>query len=215
MVCPAFQSLLHEENDDGGSAAHSGTARRRLAEPHPDRNNSLNSASSRWAEGASPTTPANRPQGTVVQKRQPHGCDDEGGWCRLPFKDAEPQRELMPFFLERLLEGTERLSRRTFLKSVSATLAWLTLPRLLTSWNNARSFWFLHTETGQSWAVDDPVVWCLENARQPILERTRDRLVTLDASDPQRIIRLVTRRYRLNLIKVQGSLVVRHSLIFG
>jgi len=73
------------------------------------------------------------------------------------------------------------------------------------------SFWFLHTPTGQSWAVDDPVAWLLENARQPILERARERLVTLDAADPQRVIRLVVRRCQLNLLELRpGRVIVHH-----
>ena len=40
---------------------------------------------------------------------------------------------------------------------------------------------FLHTSTGDAWAVDNSVAWSLGNAHQPILERARERLVTLDA----------------------------------
>jgi hypothetical protein len=59
--------------------------------------------------------------------------------------------------------------------------------------------------------VDDPVAWSLEHAREPILERARDRLVTLDASDPQRVIRLVVRRCQLNLLELQpGRVAVHH-----
>jgi hypothetical protein len=58
--------------------------------------------------------------------------------------------------------------------------------------------------------VDDPVAWALENARQPILERAHDRLVTLDASDPQRVIRVVVRRCQLNLIELHPGRVVAH-----
>ncbi len=72
-------------------------------------------------------------------------------------------------------------------------------------------FWFLHSPTGKSWPVDDPVAWSLENACQPILERARDRLVTLDAADPQRVIRLVVRRCKLNLLELRpGRIVVHH-----
>jgi hypothetical protein len=68
----------------------------------------------------------------------------------------------------------------------------------------------LHATTGESWQVDDPVAWALENARQPILERARERLVTLDASDPQRIIRVVVRRCKLNLLELHPGRVVVH-----
>jgi hypothetical protein len=58
--------------------------------------------------------------------------------------------------------------------------------------------------------VDDPVAWALENARQPILELARERLVTLDAADPQRVIRLVVRRCKLNLLELRPGQVVVH-----
>jgi hypothetical protein len=58
--------------------------------------------------------------------------------------------------------------------------------------------------------VDDPVAWSLENVRQPILERARERLVTLDGTDPQRVIRLVVRRCRLNLLELRPGRVVVH-----
>jgi hypothetical protein len=59
--------------------------------------------------------------------------------------------------------------------------------------------------------VEDPVAWSLANAHQPILERARDRLVTLDAADSQRVIRLVVRRCRLNLIELHpGRVIVHH-----
>jgi hypothetical protein len=102
-------------------------------------------------------------------------------------------------------------TRRTFLKAALATAASLFLPRFLLARENPRPFWFLHTPTGESWAVDDPVAWSLANARQPILERACERLVTLDAADPQRVIRLVTRRCRLNLLELRpGRVVVHH-----
>jgi hypothetical protein len=90
-------------------------------------------------------------------------------------------------------------NRRSFLKTTIAAAAWLFLPRFLLARSNRRSFWFLHTSTGESWPVDDPVAWSLKNARQPILERARERLVTLDAADPQRVIRLVVGRCHLSL----------------
>jgi hypothetical protein len=55
------------------------------------------------------------------------------------------------------------------------------------------------------------VAWSLENAGQPVLERARERLLTLDAADRERIVRLVTRRCKLNLIEMQrGRVVVHH-----
>ena len=72
-------------------------------------------------------------------------------------------------------------TRRTFLQTAVAAAASFLLPRGVRAGGNSRSFWFLHTPTGESWAVDDPVAWALESAREPILERARDRLLTLDA----------------------------------
>jgi hypothetical protein len=100
------------------------------------------------------------------------------------------------------------LSRRTFLKTALAAAASLRLPRFLLARGN--SFWFLHAMTGESWPVDDPVAWALANSQQPILERARERLVTLDAADPQRVIRLVVRRCKLNLIELRPRRVVVH-----
>jgi hypothetical protein len=103
------------------------------------------------------------------------------------------------------------LTRRTFLQAALAATASLFLPRVLLAGRNRRSFWFLHTPTGESWAVDDPVAWCLESAGQPILERARERLVTLDAAYPERVIRVVVRRCKLNLIELRpGRVVVHH-----
>jgi hypothetical protein len=59
--------------------------------------------------------------------------------------------------------------------------------------------------------VDNPVVWSLENARQPILERASAGLRKLTPADDQRIVRLVTRRCRLNLLELRpGRVVVHH-----
>jgi hypothetical protein len=100
-------------------------------------------------------------------------------------------------------------TRRTFLQTALAAAASLLLPRFLLARGN--SFWFLHAATGESWAVDDPVAWALGNARQPILERARERLVTLDAADPQRVMRLVVRRCQLNLLELRpGQVAVHH-----
>src|SRR5215469_9622880 len=93
-------------------------------------------------------------------------------------------------------------TRRTFLQTAVAAAASFLLPRRLRAEGSPR-FWFLHTETGASWRVDDPVTWALANAHQPILERARERLVALDAADPQRVIRLIVRRCRLNLLELR------------
>jgi hypothetical protein len=101
-------------------------------------------------------------------------------------------------------------TRRTFLQTAVGAIASFLLPRSLRA-EGRPGFWFLHTETGASWPVDDPVAWSLEKARQPILERARERLVMLNASDPQRVIRLVVRRCRLNLIELHPGRVVVHA----
>jgi hypothetical protein len=106
---------------------------------------------------------------------------------------------------------SEQPTRRAFLQTALVAAASLFLPKALLSVRNRRSFWFLHTPTGESWAVEDPVAWSLENARQPILERARERLVTLDATDSQRVIRVVVRRCQLNLLELRpGRVVVHH-----
>jgi hypothetical protein len=102
-------------------------------------------------------------------------------------------------------------TRRTFLQTTLAAAASVFLPRGVRAERRSGSFWFLHTPTGESWAVDDPVAWSLENAHQPILERARERLVMLDGTDPQRVIRVVVRRCGLNLLELRpGRVVVHH-----
>src|SRR5262245_8065481 len=99
-------------------------------------------------------------------------------------------------------------TRRTFLQTALAAAASVFLPRFLLARRNPTSFWLLHTPTRESWAVDDPIGWALANARQPILERARERLVTLDAADAQRVVRVVVRRCKLNLIGLRPGRVV-------
>ncbi len=102
-------------------------------------------------------------------------------------------------------------TRRTFLQTVAATVASLFLPRGVRAEKRAGSFWFLHAATGEAWAVDDPVAWSLENAGQPILERASEGLLKLTPADEQRIIRLVVRRCRLNLLELRpGRVIVHH-----
>ena len=101
-------------------------------------------------------------------------------------------------------------TRRTFLQTAVAAVASFFLPRGLRAGEHSRSFWFLHTPTREAWAVDDPVTWALANAQQPILERASAGLRKLTPADDQRIIRLVTRRCRLNLIEIHPGRVVVH-----
>jgi hypothetical protein len=58
--------------------------------------------------------------------------------------------------------------------------------------------------------VDDPVAWALANKHRPILERARQRLVTLDGTDREQVIRLVTRLCGLNLLEIRPRRVVVH-----
>jgi hypothetical protein len=101
-------------------------------------------------------------------------------------------------------------SRRSFLQAAITAVASLSLPRRLRAGRNSRSFWFLHAPTGESWQVDDPVAWCLKNAKEPVLERATEGLSRLTPADDTRIIRLLTRRCKLNLIEVQSHRVIVH-----
>jgi hypothetical protein len=58
--------------------------------------------------------------------------------------------------------------------------------------------------------VADPVTWALANSRQPILARASKGLRTRTPADDQRIVRLVLRRCKLNLIELRPGLVVVH-----
>ena len=98
-------------------------------------------------------------------------------------------------------------TRRHFLKTTAA----LFLPRSLFARNPDHSFWFSHVDSQNSWHVADPVLWSLENARQPVLERATEGLAKLTPDDGDRIIRLVVRRCRLNLLELHpGQVVVHH-----
>jgi hypothetical protein len=100
-------------------------------------------------------------------------------------------------------------TRRRFLQTAVAAIAYLILPKSLRANRKAPSYWFVHAD-GNSWQVADPVLWSLASARQPVLERARDGLLKLTAADGKRIIRLVTRRCRLNLLELQGRRVIVH-----
>jgi hypothetical protein len=81
-------------------------------------------------------------------------------------------------------------TRRTFLQTVAVAIASFFLPRSLRAEGKA-SFWFLHTETGNSWPVADPVTWALANSQQPPLARASKGLRTLTPADDQRIVRRI------------------------
>ena len=70
---------------------------------------------------------------------------------------------------------------------------------------------FLHVTTGESFPVDDPVAWCLENSRNPLLAPASERLLLCDVrTDPQRILNVVYRRCGLNLAESRPGLLVVH-----
>ena len=102
------------------------------------------------------------------------------------------------------------INRRHFLKTTAAAIASLILPRSLLAGKPDHSFHFIHADTLTSWPVLDPVAWCLQNAREPILERAAEGLGKLTASDGDRIVRLVTRRCRLNLLELHDQQIVVH-----
>jgi hypothetical protein len=98
------------------------------------------------------------------------------------------------------------MDRRDFLKVAVATL-----PLPLVQISKASKESFILAANGESWfAVGDPVSWSLENAREPILERATKGLLQCSPWDRTRILRLVTRRCRLNVAEVEASKVVVH-----
>jgi hypothetical protein len=92
-------------------------------------------------------------------------------------------------------------SRRDFLQASVIIAGSLILPRSLLAGKPDHSFHFIHTDTLNSWPVADPVLWCLDNAREPVLERATEGLLKLTPSDGDRIIRLAVRRCDLNLLE--------------
>lgn len=101
-------------------------------------------------------------------------------------------------------------SRRHFLQTTAAAVASWFLPRSLFAKNPDRSSWFVHADSCTSWPVADPVKWSLDHAQEPILERAAEGLAKLTADDGDRIIRLVIRRCRLNLLELCPDQVVVH-----
>jgi hypothetical protein len=102
-------------------------------------------------------------------------------------------------------------SRRNFIRSTAAALASAFYPWNFFSRKPDESFWFLHTDTGASWEISDPVVWCLQNVNLPVLVRASEGLGKLTTQDGDRIFRLVTRRCGLNLIEIfPGHIVVSY-----
>lgn len=101
-------------------------------------------------------------------------------------------------------------SRRDFLKAGVIITGSLILPKSLLAGKEDKSFWFFHADTGDSWPVADPVAWSLDNARQPVLERAFEGLLKLTPSDEDRVICLITRRCKLNLLELHPKQVAVH-----
>jgi len=101
-------------------------------------------------------------------------------------------------------------NRRHFLQTAAAVTASLVLPRSLFARTPDRSFWYIHADALDSWPVADPVWWSLDHANDPILERATEGLRKLPPDDGDRIIRLVVRRCRLNLLELHPDQVVAH-----
>ncbi|MSQ96244.1 MAG: hypothetical protein EXR98_17060 [Gemmataceae bacterium] len=102
-------------------------------------------------------------------------------------------------------------SRRDFLQKTAADrAASLILPRSLFAQTPAPTFHFIHIDTLTSWPISDPVSWPLANAHEPILARAAEGLAKLTPNDADRILRLVVRRCRLNLIELHADQVVIH-----
>jgi hypothetical protein len=101
-------------------------------------------------------------------------------------------------------------SRRQFIQATAAVTASLVLPRSLFAGIADRSFWFVHADSCTSWPVADPVRWSLDHAHEPVLERATEGLRGLAANDGDRIIRLIVRRCRMNLLELHPEQVVVH-----
>ena len=100
--------------------------------------------------------------------------------------------------------------RRHFLQTTATVIASWLLPRSIFARTPDRSFWFVHADSCTSWPVADPLQWSLEHAHEPCLERATEGLRKLTPDDGDRIIRLVVRRCRLNLLELHANLVVAH-----
>ena len=110
-------------------------------------------------------------------------------------------------------------NRRKFLQTTASISGALVLPTSLfglgsneSSQSNPskKSFLFIHNNTLETWSVADPVQWCLENRNNPILKRASAGLANLSMNDSDRIIRLVVRRCRINLLEIQSNQITTH-----
>lgn len=101
-------------------------------------------------------------------------------------------------------------TRRAFLQAASAAVACSFIPPNPFTKQPSTEFHFLDTATQSSWSVTDPVTWALENRAEPILAPAAKGLAALTAHDADRIIRLLVRRCRVNLLEIHREQVVVH-----
>lgn len=107
-------------------------------------------------------------------------------------------------------------TRRKFLQTTATITGALVLPRSLfgqvssESSQSKKSFLFIHNNTLETWSVADPVQWCLDHKNDPILERASEGLSKLSMNDGERIIRLVVRRCRMNLLEFKSNQITMH-----
>jgi len=123
--------------------------------------------------------------------------------------ENEPFRSRLRRSLGRQTQGVTMTTRRQFIQTAATLTAWL-VPRSLFARNPDRTFWFIHADSCTSWPVADPVAWSLDHAHEPVLERAGEGLRRLTPDDGDRIIRLIVRRCRLNLLELHVDQVVVH-----
>lgn len=100
-------------------------------------------------------------------------------------------------------------NRREFLQAGAAFTGISLVPKI-TFAAPTPTFHFIQSSTLNSWPIVNPAQWCLDHKHDQILERAYDGLSNLSIGDSDRIIRLVVRRCRLNLIQVQENQVTAH-----
>ena len=98
-------------------------------------------------------------------------------------------------------------NRRDFFQTTAAIAGSFVIPRSIFATTPDPNFYFLHTDTLNSWPVPNPITWSLEHAHEPTLARAAEGLGKLTSNDGDRIIRLVLRRCSLNLLELQENRV--------
>lgn len=73
------------------------------------------------------------------------------------------------------------------------------------------SFYLLNIYSNKPTPIPEPVSWLLDHLNHPMLKRANARLqASMDAPDPQRILRVVVRRCGLNLIEIHEQRIIVH-----